>query len=58
MQALMPMPIKEFANLFPTTINHQLVPLHNNFCFSQLIPSSTKENLKVRHVTGMTFSRH
>ena len=58
MQALMPMPIKEFANLFPTAINHQLMPLHNNFRFSQLIPSSTKEHLRVKHVTGMTFSHH
>ena len=30
MQALMPMPIKEFANLFPTVVNHQLVPLQSS----------------------------
>ena len=58
MQALMPMPTKEFANLFPTAINHQIVPLHNNFYFSQLIPSSTKKHLRVTHATGMTLSCH
>ena len=30
MQALMPMPIKEFVNLFPPVVNHQLLSLQSS----------------------------